>query len=90
MNKKAWDKLSKKDQNVIKGVAMLAQKAGTARSEQLTGWYMTQLAANGMKVQVAGDKLKGQLQEIGAKMASDWEKAAGATGQKILKAYKAK
>ncbi len=90
MNKKAWDKLSKKDQNIIKGVAMLAQKAGTARSEQLTGWYMTQLAANGMKVQVAGDKLKGELQTIGAKMASDWEKAAGTTGQKILKTYKAK
>jgi len=30
----------------------MTEAAGTARSEQLSGWYLTQLAANGMKVQV--------------------------------------
>jgi TRAP-type C4-dicarboxylate transport system substrate-binding protein len=90
MNKAAWDKLSKKDQNIIRGVSMLAQKAGTARSEQLTGWYMTQLAANGMKVQKAKGKLLEELKSIGKTMANDWEKSAGETGKKILADYNKK
>ena len=90
MNKGAWDKLSKKDQNIIRGVSMLAQKAGTARSEQLTGWYMTELAANGMKVQKAKGKLLEELKSIGKTMANDWEKSAGETGKKILADYNKK
>jgi len=47
VNKKAWNKLSKENQNIIRGVAMMTEAAGTARSEQLSGWYINQLAANG-------------------------------------------
>ncbi len=88
VNKKAYDALPEASKNCLKSSAMLAGAAGTARSEQLTGWYLTQLAANGMTVGAPGDQLKADLQEIGATMAAEWAKAAGAEGEAIVKAYK--
>ncbi len=38
VNKKAWKKIGKKNQAIIMGVAQMAEAAGTARSEQLSGW----------------------------------------------------
>jgi TRAP-type C4-dicarboxylate transport system substrate-binding protein len=66
---------------------MLASAAGTARAEQLTGWYLAQLAANGMSVTPPGDKLKGDLQKIGATMSSEWGKAAGSDGMAIIDSF---
>jgi len=86
-NKTAFDALPKTSQNCLKSAAMLAGAAGTARAEQLTGWYLTQLAANGMKVGAPGDKLAADLKEIGKTMADEWSKAAGADGAAILKAF---
>lgn len=87
-NKKAFDALPKHSQNCLKSAAMLAGAAGTARSEQLSGWYLSQLAAHGMKVGAPGDKLKADLVKIGATMSAEWAKAAGEQGAAILKAYK--
>ena len=86
-NKKAFNALPKQSQNCLKSSAMLASAAGTARSEQLTGWYLSELAANGMQVAPPGAKLKGQLQEMGATMSTEWGKAAGADGQAIIDAF---
>ncbi len=86
-NKKAFSALPKQSQNCLKSSAMLASAAGTARSEQLTGWYLAQLAANGMQVAPPGDKLKGELQKIGATMSSEWGTAAGSDGKAIIDAF---
>lgn len=88
-NKTAFDALPKTAQNCLKSSAKLAGAAGTARSEQLTGWYLTQLAANGMKVGGPGDKLAADLKAIGATMAAEWAKAAGEAGAAIVKSYSA-
>jgi len=87
VNKKAWNKLSKENQNIIRGVAMMTEAAGTARSEQLSGWYINQLAANGMKVQVAEGQLRADLESIGKTMSGEWIKDAGPNGKKIVDAY---
>jgi len=87
VNKKAWNKLSKENQNIIRGVAMMTEAAGTARSEQLSGWYINQLAANGMKVQVAEGQLRADLESIGKTMSDEWIKDAGPNGKKIVGAY---
>ena len=87
VNKKAWNKLSKENQNIIRGVAMMTEAAGTARSEQLSGWYINQLAANGMKVQVAEGQLRADLESIGKTMSDEWIKDAGSNGKKIVEAY---
>ncbi len=86
-NKKAFDALPKSSQNCLKSSAKLAGATGTARSEQLTGWYLSQLAANGMTVGAPGEKLTADLKAIGATMAAEWSKAAGENGAAIIKSY---
>ncbi len=88
VNKGAWDELDESTQNIVRGVAMLAEAAGTARSEQLTGWYLSQLAANGMSVQGPGDQLRADFEEIGATMTSEWLDAAGDDGTAIVDKFK--
>jgi len=88
-NKSAFNKLSADEQNCLKSTAMMAQATGTARSEQLSGWYLTQLAAHGMHVQGPGKQLKADLTGIGATMSAEWAKAAGPEGAKLIAAYKA-
>lgn len=87
-NKKAFDALPEQSQNCLISSAMLAGAAGTARSEQLTGWYLAELAANGMMVAPPGDQLRADLQEIGVVMSTEWTEAAGADGQTIVDAFK--
>lgn len=89
VNKDAYDGLSDQSKNCLSSSAMLAEAAGTARSEQLTGWYLTQLAANGMTVAPPGEALASQLTEIGATMSAEWAEAAGEDGAALIEGYKA-
>lgn len=84
VNKDVWDDLDKSTQSIVKGMAMLAEQAGTARAQQLSDWYISQLAANGMKTQAAQGQLLTDLQEIGKTMTAEWEAAAGDNAKKIL------
>jgi len=88
VNKKTWNKLSEKNRNIIMGVAKMAEAAGTARSEQLSGWYLTQLAANGMTVTKAQGQLRTDLESIGKTMSDEWISNAGSVGKKIIDGFK--
>ena len=88
VNKKTWNKLSKENQNIIMGVAKMAEAAGTARSEQLSGWYLSQLAANGMTVTEAKGQLRSDLESIGKTMSDEWIANAGSVGAKIIDGFK--
>jgi len=88
VNKKVWNKLSEKNRNIIMGVAKMAEAAGTARSEQLSGWYLTQLAANGMTVTKAEGQLRTDLESIGKTMSDEWISNAGSVGKKIIDGFK--
>jgi len=88
VNKKTWNKLSEKNRNIIMGVAKMAEAAGTARSEQLSGWYLTQLAANGMTVTKAQGQLRTDLESIGKTMSDEWIANAGSVGKKIIDGFK--
>ncbi len=89
-NKDAWNGLSGQAKNCLKSSAMLAEAAGTTRARELTGWYLSQLAANGMTVIPPGDKLAADLAKMGDTMSKEWAEAAGAEGKAIVDAYKAK
>jgi TRAP-type C4-dicarboxylate transport system substrate-binding protein len=89
VNSDSWNSTSKANQNVIRGCAELAEYAGTWRSKEYTGFTLAGLRAGGMTVEPAGDKLKGELQDIGMTMTGDWLKAAGAEGQAIVDRYNA-
>ncbi len=86
-NKEAFDALDSSKQNCLRSAAMLAGAATTARAEQLAGWYLAQLAANGMSVQAPGEALSAELAEIGTRMAAEWAETAGAEGQAAIEAY---
>ncbi len=88
VNKQAWEALDENTQNIVKGLSLMAEKAGTARSEQLAGWYIEQLAAHGMQVGPAGEKLSADFKQIGDTMTKEWLEQAGADGQAILDAYR--
>lgn len=88
VNKQAWNDLDKDTQNIVKGLALMAEKAGAARSEQLAGWYIEQLQKNGMTVQPAGENLASDFKAIGDTMTAEWLKHAGDRGQAILDAYR--
>lgn len=87
-NKDAWDALDEGTRNVVRGMAMLAERAGTAKAQQLSDWYVAQLAANGMRVQAAGDRLRGDLEGIGATMTEEWLSKAGDEGKAIVDAFR--
>lgn len=88
VNKDAWDDLDKDTQNVVKALANLAELAGTARSQQLSGWYVGQLGANGMKIQTATGQLRSDLESIGATMTEEWLAKAGGEGKAIVDSFK--
>jgi len=88
-NKDAYNGLSDQVKNCLKSSAMLAEAAGTTRARELTGWYLSQLAANGMKVQPPGEQLATDLAKMGETMSKEWSEAAGAEGKAIVDAYKA-
>ena len=83
-NATAWNNLDQATRDIVKGVALMAEAAGTARSEQLSGWYLTQLAANGMSVQPASGQLLDDLKSIGESMTAEWLQKAGSDGEAII------
>ncbi|MGB1239470.1 MAG: TRAP transporter substrate-binding protein [Pseudomonadales bacterium] len=87
VNKDAWDDLDSSTQSIVKGMAMLAEQAGTAKAQQLSDWYIAQLAANGMQTQPAEGQLLQDLKDIGQKMTAEWKEAAGDTADTILSTY---
>lgn len=89
-NKDSYNSQSDQVKNCLKSSAMLAEAAGTTRARELTGWYLAQLAANGMTVIPPGDKLAAELAKMGDTMSKEWSEAAGSQGAAIVDAYKAK
>ena len=87
VNKDVWGKTGDAHKNVVKGCAEIAEYAGTWRAKEYTGFTLNGLRAGGMKVGPAGDKLVGELKEIGKTMTAEWLKAAGAEGQAIVDAF---
>ncbi len=89
VNADAWDGLDDQGRNCLESAALLAEAAGTTRARELTGWYLAQLAANGMTVEAPGEQLAADLAEIGAVMSAEWSEAAGDDGAAILNAFAA-
>ena len=89
VNSDVWGGVSDGNKNVIQACAELAEYAGTWRAKEYTGFTLQGLRDGGMTVAPASDTMKGELQEIGATMTSEWLEAAGDAGQAIVDAFKA-
>lgn len=88
-SKAAYEGLPEASRAALDSCAAKAAASGAAESERLAGWYLEQLAANGMKVQPPGDQLAADLAAIGATMTEEWVARAGEDGKAIVDAYRA-
>ena len=90
VNQRAFSRLPKDQQSALTKAAATAEKRGWEMSKQREKDGDETLAKNGMSVREPDAKMKAAFQKIGAQMAQEWERQAGAPGQAILKRYRGK
>lgn len=90
VNVKAFRALDKKTQDAIMKAAAAAEDRGWKASMQETEDMTKMLSDKGMKVHKPSAELMTGLKKVGAEMAAEWQKKAGADGAAILKAYHGK
>jgi TRAP-type C4-dicarboxylate transport system substrate-binding protein len=90
VNQRAFSRLGKAEQGALVKAGAAAEKRGWDMSRAREKEGNETLAKNGMTVHEPDAKMKAAFQKIGAQMAQEWEKAAGADGQAILKRYRGK
>jgi TRAP-type C4-dicarboxylate transport system substrate-binding protein len=89
VNKKAFRKLNKKDQEAILTAAKAAEARGWKMSKKETAEKTAILKENGMTVVTPSPELMAGLKAIGASMLEEWKKQAGPEGTVLLEAYQA-
>jgi TRAP-type transport system periplasmic protein len=90
VNQRGFSRLPKDQQGALTKAAAAAEKRGWEMSKAREQEGNETLAKNGMSVRDPDSAMKAAFAKIGQQMAQEWEKAAGADGQQILKAYRAK
>jgi TRAP-type transport system periplasmic protein len=83
-NKRAYDALPADIKKAISDAALAAEDRGWKMSEELNGQHKKILAEKGINVLPPTDAMKAELKKIGAQMAEEWAKRAGADGEKLL------
>lgn len=90
VNQRAFSRLPKDQQDALVKAGATAEKRGWDMSKAREQEGNETLAKNGMTVHEPDAAMKAAFAKIGEQMAQEWEKAAGADGQAILKAYRGK
>ena len=88
VNKAAFDKLTPAEQKAVKDAAKTAETRGWKMSQEEMTIKTAALKAAGIKVVPPSPTLKAGLAKIGATIAAEWEKSAGADGKAMLAAYR--
>lgn len=88
VNKAAFAALDKESQAALLQAAQAAEERGWKVSQEKSNWYLSELAAKGMKVQPPSPALKAGLGKVGETLTADWVKRAGGEGQAVIDAYK--
>ncbi len=89
VNNEAWASLDEATQKVVLDKAAAAEERGWKKAEELSDWYVQELAKEGMTVGPAGDQLKADFGKIGETMTAEWLEKAGDAGKAAVDAYKA-
>jgi TRAP-type transport system periplasmic protein len=90
VNQRGYARLPKDQQDALAKAAAAAEKRGWDMSKAREQEGNDTLAKNGMSVRDPDAGMKSAFARIGQQMATEWEKAAGADGQEILKRYRGK
>jgi TRAP-type C4-dicarboxylate transport system substrate-binding protein len=90
INARVFNGLTGAQKKVLTDAAAAAEKRGWELSKQREQSANKMLADNGMTVHTPDAALMASLAKVGDTIAAEWLKAAGADGEAILKAYRAK
>lgn len=88
VNKQAFDKLTAAEKKAVMDSAKVAEERGWKLSIDEKNIKTAALKAAGIKVSAPTPELKAGLAKIGATIAAEWEKSAGADGAAMLATYK--
>lgn len=87
VNLKAFNALDAATQAAVTKAAMEAQERGWKVSQEKTEEYKRLLTGKGMTIHKPSAKLMADMQQVGALMLTDWQKASGAEGAAIIADY---
>lgn len=88
VSKKAFRKLDKATQEAVLAAAATAETRGLEMSKKETSEKIQIMKDNGVIIVTPSSELMTGLKAVGADMLVDWQKAAGAEGEELLKSYK--
>ena len=87
VNLKAFNALDAATQAAVTKAAADAQERGWKISQEKTEEYKRLLTGKGMTIHKPSAKLMADMQQVGALMLTDWQKASGAEGAAIIANY---
>jgi TRAP-type C4-dicarboxylate transport system substrate-binding protein len=87
-NQRGFSRLPKDQQDAVMKAAATAEKRGWEMSKAREQEGNETLAKNGMSVRDPDPAMKEAFGKVGQQITQEWEKAAGADGEAILKAYR--
>lgn len=87
VNLKAFNALDAATQAAVTKAAADAQERGWKTSQEKTEEYKRLLTGKGMTIHKPSAKLMTDMQQVGALMLTDWQKASGAEGAAIIADY---
>lgn len=88
VNERAFNRLSKEEQQAVLAAAKTAQTRGWKMQAEETDLLVETLRKNGMTVVEPSEQLMQQLRKIGEQLTEEWVQAAGEDGKKIMSQYK--
>ncbi|HKA38788.1 MAG TPA: TRAP transporter substrate-binding protein [Burkholderiales bacterium] len=90
VNERAFQRLPENVRKAVLGAAAEAETRGWEFGKQREQTANKELAANGMTLHEPDAAMKAAYRKVGEVMLAEWQKAAGAEGAAIIKAYRAR
>ena len=90
VNKKAFDALTKPQQDALLKAGKEAESRGWAAAEKVNTDTLAKLKANGMQVLAPSPQLKADMAKVGDTMLKEWLDKAGPEGKALVDAYHVK
>lgn len=89
VNKKAFNALSKEEQEAVLKAAAAAEERGWKASREVDARSLATLKEGGMSVEAPSEQLKADLAKVGQTVVDEWVEKAGADGKAILEKFNA-
>jgi TRAP-type C4-dicarboxylate transport system substrate-binding protein len=90
VNERAFQRLPDAQKKALQDAAAVAEKRGWDLSRQREQAANKQLADNGMTLHTPDAAMRNAFVKVGETILAEWQKSAGADGETIIKAYRAK